>query len=69
MFLVYINELISILENHGIRVKVFADDVKMYLKIANELDFFTTAICTEFFALLHGQTNGSSLSHSTNVMC
>jgi len=39
MFLVYINELISILENHGIRVKVFADDVKMYLKIVNELDF------------------------------
>jgi len=39
MFLVYINELISILENHSIRVKVFADDVKMYLKIVNELDF------------------------------
>ena len=40
MFLVYINELISILEQHGIKVKVFADDVKMYFKIiVNELDF------------------------------
>ena len=33
IFLVYINELVSILENHGIRVKVFADDVKMYLSM------------------------------------
>ena len=39
MFLVYINKLISILENHGVRVKVFADEVKMYLKIVDELDF------------------------------
>jgi len=31
MFLIYLNELIAILENHGIRIKVFADDVKMYL--------------------------------------
>ena len=29
MFLIYINELINILENHGIKVKVFADDVKL----------------------------------------
>ena len=36
MFLIYLNELIAILENHGIRIKVFADDVKMY--IVNEVD-------------------------------
>ena len=29
MFLIYLNELITILENHGIRIKVFAHDVKM----------------------------------------
>ena len=28
MFLIYLNELIAILENHCIRIKVFADDVK-----------------------------------------
>lgn len=27
MFLIYIDELIGILENNGIKVKVFADDV------------------------------------------
>jgi len=30
MFLTYINELVSLLEQHNIKVKLFADDVKMY---------------------------------------
>ena len=38
IFLVYINELIYLLERHGIKVKMFADDVKMYLKIINDVD-------------------------------
>ena len=38
MFLLYINELIGILERHGITVKVFADDVKMYLRVVNNID-------------------------------
>jgi len=38
MFLLYINELIGILEGHGITVKVFADDVKMYLRVVNDID-------------------------------
>ena len=38
MFLLYINELISILDNHGITVKVIADDVKLYLEITNDVD-------------------------------
>ena len=38
MFLVYINELIYLLEQHNIKVKVFADDVKIYLKIINDVD-------------------------------
>jgi len=33
MFLVYINELVRILEEHDIKVKLFADDVKMYVKL------------------------------------
>jgi len=36
MFLVYINELIYILEEFNINVKLFADDVKMYTKIIND---------------------------------
>ena len=32
MFLTYINELIYILEELGVKVKLFADDVKMYAK-------------------------------------
>jgi len=42
-FLIYINELINILDNHGITVKVFADDVKLYLETA-ECPGFITAL-------------------------
>ena len=38
MFLLYINELINILDNHGNTVKVIADDVKLYLEITNDVD-------------------------------
>ena len=38
MFLIFINELISLLEQHGINVKLFADDVKLYLRIVNDAD-------------------------------
>ena len=38
MFLAYINELIYLLERHNIKVKMFADDVKMYVKIINDVD-------------------------------
>ena len=38
MFLTYINELIGILEEFSITVKLFADDVKMYLKIIHDVD-------------------------------
>jgi len=41
MFLTYINELIIILEEYGIIVKAFADDVKLYLQIVNSVDFLT----------------------------
>jgi len=34
--LTYINELVSVLEQHNI--KLFADDVKMYVQILDDLD-------------------------------
>lgn len=37
MFLVYINELATSLENHGIKIKLFADDVKLYIQIVNDI--------------------------------
>jgi len=37
MFLTYINELIYILEEVGVKVKLFADDVKMYARIVNNV--------------------------------
>ena len=40
MFLSYINELIALLETYGIVVKAFADDVKMYVRIVNDVNLF-----------------------------
>jgi len=38
MFIAYINELIYILKQFGIKVKLFADDVKTYVQIVNCVD-------------------------------
>jgi len=35
MFVIYINELIEILRRHGVHVKLFADDVKLYLNVTS----------------------------------
>ena len=38
MFLIYINELAAILDCYGIKIKLFADDAKLYVQIVNELN-------------------------------
>jgi len=38
VFLVYINELAAILDCYGIKIKLFADDAKLYVQIVNELN-------------------------------
>jgi len=38
MFLVYINELAAILDCYGIKIKLFADDAKLYVQIVDELN-------------------------------
>jgi len=40
IFLPYINELIAILEKHHIKVKLFADDVKLYRRTINVCDIY-----------------------------
>ena len=37
-FLIYVDDLAKLLECYGIIVKLFADDVKVYLKIENSDD-------------------------------
>ena len=38
MFLVYIKELAAILDCYGIKIKLFADDAKLYVQAVNELN-------------------------------
>jgi len=38
MFLIYINDLVELLSRYNIKVKLFADDVKLYIKVVNEVD-------------------------------
>jgi len=40
LFLAYINELAEILANYGIKVNFFADDVKVYARITNDVNVF-----------------------------
>ena len=38
MFISFINDLITALEQHGVTVKLFADDLKLYLGVTNVCD-------------------------------
>jgi len=38
LFLIYIDGLAKLLDHHGITAKLFADDVKVYMVIENDLD-------------------------------
>jgi len=42
MFLTFINELTDILERHGIKVKVFADDVKVLVSYSSDCTMMLT---------------------------
>jgi len=39
MFLIYINDLIVLLSQYNIKLKLFTDDVKLYVKIVNNHDY------------------------------
>ena len=36
MFFIFINELVWLLDKYGVKVKLFADDMKLYLRIVND---------------------------------
>ena len=38
IFLIFINHLIAVLEQYGVKVKLFADDLKLYLRIVDAGD-------------------------------
>jgi len=63
MFLIYINELIAELAKYGITVKAFADDVKMYLQITDNLDVQKLQLAVD---VLCRWANNRQLSISVN---
>ena len=38
MFIYIVHELAFILESHGIKIKLYADDVKLHIQIVDDID-------------------------------
>ena len=38
MFLIFIDELVWLLDKYGVKVKLFADSMILYLRIVNDVD-------------------------------
>ena len=66
LFLTYINELANILESYGVHVKLFADDVKLYLQITNDVDVARLQCAID---ALTGWADEWQLSVSVNKCC
>ena len=66
MFLIYVNELIDILEKFGVKVKMFADDAKMYLRVIDDTD---VARLQQAVDALINWANTWQLSVSVNKCC
>ena len=41
LFLIYINDLVDLFDGSNVRVKLYADDIKIYLEITNDTDCAT----------------------------
>ena len=65
-FLTYINELANILESYGVHVKLFVDDVKLYLQITNDVDVVWLQCAID---ALTGWADEWQLSVSVNKCC
>jgi len=44
MFLIYINDLVALLAQYSVKVKLFANDVKLYVKIVNRVDMTSAGV-------------------------
>jgi len=66
MFLAYINELAEILANCGIKVNFFPDDVKVFVRITNDVNVF---VLQEAIATPCNWTKDWQLSVSVEKCC
>jgi len=66
MFLVYINELIELLDKISVKVKHFTDDVKIYVRIVNDID---SDVLQRALDSLQQWTNMWQLILSVNKCC
>ena len=41
LFLIYINDIVDLFSNSDVSTKLFADDIKIYLKVTSEADYST----------------------------
>ena len=51
MFLIYINDFATLLSRYGVKVKLFADDVKLYVRVVSNADVTELqigVICSHF---------------------
>ena len=77
MFLIYIDELAKLLKSHGIIAKLFADDVKVYVKveIVNAVDAYKLQTALDLIAewaatwQLQVSVNKCNILHIGSVQC
>ena len=50
MFIVFINDLIDVLERYGAICKLFADDLKLYLRVSNPCDIVNLQLALDALA-------------------
>ena len=67
MFLIYINDPVELLSRYNIKVKLFADDVKLYIRVVSEVD--VVVLQDALTALVSWERNGSCQLRLINVGC
>jgi len=60
LFIAFINDLIEALEKHGVIVKLFADDTKIYIRIRTDANVSTLQRAVDRLAILCGKIHGNN---------
>jgi len=68
LFLMFIDSLAKLLEYHGITAKLFADDVKVYMIIKNDIDVAKLQVALDLIADWANDWQ-LSVSQWLNVVC